>query len=199
MGLDINAKIKGWRTELDRIEEALRDPALDYRRLNEFRTELFTLRADGETFWSKLQPLLSSADDEVRALPPAPAQGQPEMEQAAIARAEANARHTYLTSARSSLDGMHNRVNKLIGVILDIRRTRVTTNLFQRATGVFSQESWTAVPGQFLELAGKVPGRIADWWHAEDQASCGGRFRALAGLEFFMPVWCARPKAMEER
>jgi potassium-dependent mechanosensitive channel len=169
MGLDINAKIKSWRTELDRVEEALRDPKLEYNNLNEYRAGLFALRTDGEAFWSKLQPLLNSANDDVRALPAAPAQGQPEMEQAAIARAEANARLAYLTSARSSLDGMQNRVNKLIGAIMDIRRSKVTTNLFQRTPGVFSEESWTEVTAQFLELAGKMSGRIADWWSAEDQ------------------------------
>jgi potassium-dependent mechanosensitive channel len=170
MGLDINVKIKSWRTELDQIEQALQDPKLDFRRFNEYRSRLFALRADGEAFWSRLQPLFNSANDEVQALPPAPAQGQPpELEQTAIARTEANARLAYLTSARSSLDSTQNRITKLIGAILDIRQSRITSNRFQRDPGVFSKETWTVAPSQFLELVSKVPARIADWWRAADQ------------------------------
>ncbi len=169
-GLDIDAAVKSWRTNLDRIEQGIHDPKAGYAGLNAFRGELFKLRADAEDFWKKLEPVLNSAKDDVEALPPAPAQGQPpELEQAAISRAEANAYLAYLTQAHGALDSTQNRIGKLIGSILDIRRLRVTNNLFHRQSGAFFPETWKTAPGQILELATKVRGAAMGWWRIQDQ------------------------------
>ncbi len=169
-GLDIDAEVKSWRTNLDRIEQVIRDPKIDYAGLNTYRGELFKLRADADGFWKKLEPVLNSANEDVQALPPAPAQGQPpELEQTAISRADANAYLAYLTQGRSALDSTQNRIGKLLGSILDIRRLRVTNNLFHRQPGAFFPETWKTAPGEILELATKVRGAVTSWWRIQDQ------------------------------
>ncbi len=169
-GSDLDAKLKSWRADLDRIDQGLHDPKLEYKDLNDYRAELLKLRAEEEELAAKIQPAINSANEDVEALPPAPAQGQPsEPEQAASSRAEANAYLSYLTSMRASLEGAHNRINKLIGAILDIRRTRITNNLFQRMPGVFSPATWQAVPSQAREVAEKVRMAVTSWWGVQEQ------------------------------
>ncbi len=169
-GLNVEAKIKTWRGALERIEHGLQDPKLEYKALNDYRSQLLALRADGEAFWRKLEPALNSANEDLQALPPAPAQGQPpEIEQTATARQDASGYVSYLKSARSSLDETQNRINKLIGTILDIRRARVTNNLLQRMPGIFSAETWRGVPQQAQQVLEKVRGAIADWWNNQEQ------------------------------
>ncbi|MGA7329479.1 MAG: mechanosensitive ion channel domain-containing protein [Rhodomicrobium sp.] len=168
--LNVEAKIKTWRGALERIEQGLRDPKLEYKALNDYRSQLLALRADGEAFWRKLEPALNSANEDSQALPPAPAQGQPsELEQTAIVRQETGTYVSYLKSARTTLDETQNRINKLIGAILDIRRARVANNLSQRMPGIFSAETWQGVPQQAQQVFEKVRSAIADWWNNQEQ------------------------------
>ena len=202
-GLDIDATIKTWREGLDRIEQGMRDPKADYKALNDFRTELFKLRTDGEDFWKKLEPVLNSANDDVAALPAAPAQGEaPETEQAAIYRAETNAYHAYLASTHSTLDGTQNRIGKLLGHLVDIRRSRLASNLFQRSPGAFFPETWEAAPGQILELATKVRSAVVVWWRAQEQdqiLSLAGVALALwVGLSVFSLVGVRRLRRWDD-
>ena len=189
-GLDIDAKIKSWRDELDRIEQGMRDPKADYKALNDFRTELFKLRTDGEEFWKKLEPVLNSANDDVQALPAAPAQGEaPETEQAAIYRAETNAYHAYLTSTRGTLDGTQNRIGKLLGHLLDIRRSRVSQQSVPALPGsVFSRDlgsrAWTN-PGAVDQGAQRRDCLVARPGARSNSFSGRRRPRAVGGFERF--------------
>src|SRR5262245_7111913 len=91
VGVNIETAIKGWQTELDRVESALQTPRLRYSELNDLRDELQRLRAGTEDFSKRLEPPLAAAKDRVALLGPAPAAGQPpEPEQAALNRAELN-------------------------------------------------------------------------------------------------------------
>jgi len=77
VGVNIETAIKGWQTELDRVESALQKPRLRYSELNDLRDELQRLRAGTEDFWKRLEPPLAAAKDRVALLGPAPAAGQP--------------------------------------------------------------------------------------------------------------------------
>ena len=163
----------------------MRDPKAAYATLNDLRAALFALRSDAEAFWKKLEPALASAADNVQALPPAPAQDQaPEPEQSATYRAETNAYHAYLNSAHGALDSAQNRIGKLLGHLLDIRRSRMTSNLLQRSPGAFFPETWEAAPRQILELITKVERALAGWWHVEEQE----QILPLAGVAFALWV-----------
>src|SRR5579883_2677129 len=165
VGIDIEAKLKDWRSALDRIEEHLRQPRLTYQELNIYRDQLLALRADAEAFWQKLEGPLRAMDDQVQKLPPAPAQGQPpEPEQAAQLRAELNYHLGVLTSARTSLDATHARIDQLLNAIQDIRRKNFTNNLFQPVPGVFSAQTWETVPAYAKFALDRARTMIEGWW-----------------------------------
>ncbi len=166
VGVNIEKKLKGWQTALDRLEEALRRPNLRYNELNSYRDELLALRADAEQFWQKLQSPLDTVEQQVQKLPPPPAQGQPpELEQAALFRAELTYHMGILTSARNSLDGTQARVNQLINTIQDIRRKNFTNNLFQPVPGVLSAPTWETVPEYTILAWNRVRGALESWWN----------------------------------
>ena len=77
VGVNIETAIKGWQTELDRVESALQKPRLRYSELNDLRDELQSLRAGTEDFSKRLEPPLAAAKDRAALLGPAPAAGQP--------------------------------------------------------------------------------------------------------------------------
>jgi potassium-dependent mechanosensitive channel len=165
VGVNIPAKLTSWQKELDQIEEGLRRPNLRYNELNGYRDQLLALRADAEQFWNKLEGPLASVEAQVQKLPAVPAAGQPpELEPAALLRAELNYHLGVLSSARNSLDGTHSRINQLINTIQDIRRKNFTNNLFQPIPGIFSAQTWESVP-EFAAIAvNRVRGAIEDWW-----------------------------------
>jgi len=178
-GVDIEAKIKSWQKALDRLEDTLRRPGLRYSDLNLCRDELIKLRADTDEFSTKLEPPLTSIEDQVQKLPPAPAQGQPpEPEQVALSRAELNYHAGFLRSARAALDTAQFRINQLINTVQDIRRKNFTNNLFQPVPGVFSAQTWQTAPEYARLAAVHVWTIVTDWWQSiRDQ----GQVLFLAG------------------
>jgi potassium-dependent mechanosensitive channel len=165
VGVDIDAKVKGWHASIDKLDEALRKPNQTYQTLDALRDELLKLRADGEDFWKKLEPPLNAIEDQVQKLAPVPAQDQPpESEQAAQARAELNYYLGLLKSARSSLDATHLRINQQLNTIQDVRRKVFTSNLFKPAPGVYSAKTYENVPAYASLAANKVESVVKDWW-----------------------------------
>ncbi len=165
VGADIDVQIKGWQTSLDKLEEAMRKPNPTYTTLNGYRDELLKLRADAEDFWKKLEPPLTSIEDQVQKLPPAPAQDQPpESEQAAQLRADLTYQLGLLKSARGSLDATHFRINQQINSIQDIRRKLFTTSLFQPVPGVYSDKTWEHGLDNANLAATNVQNVVKYWW-----------------------------------
>jgi small-conductance mechanosensitive channel len=136
---------------------------------------LLKVRAQGEQFWTKLEPPLNAVQSQVDQLPPAPSSGQPaEPEQAARLRAELTYHNSLLTNARSSLDATHARINHLINSIQDIRRRNFTNNLFQPVPGVFSMATWETVPEYARLAANQVRDAVESWWrHISDKDQVG--------------------------
>src|SRR5262249_12198881 len=123
VGVNIETAIKGWQTELDRVESALQKPRLRYSELNDLRDELQRLRAGTEDFSKRLEPPLAAAKDRVALLGPAPAAGQPpEPEQAALNRAELNYLFGLLSAGQAAVPSANLRIDQLINTIQDIRR-----------------------------------------------------------------------------
>jgi small-conductance mechanosensitive channel len=169
-GFDIQAKIKGWQKELDDIEEALHRPNLSYSHLNSYRDQLKKLRGEGEDLSKKLEPPLSSIEDQVQKLPAPPSQDQPpESDQAAQLRAELNYHLGILKSARSSLDATHARIDQAINAIQDIHRKKFTNDLFQPVPGVFSEQTWENAGPYATLAAGRAEGLVKDWWSKSDR------------------------------
>jgi potassium-dependent mechanosensitive channel len=164
-GLDIEATIKNWQTNLDRVEGDLRKPGIHYNLLNGYRDELLKLRAGAEEFWTKLESPLASTEDQVQKMPAPPAQGEPpEPEATAKFREELNNQLSYLRSARSALDATQLRINQLLATVQDIRRKLFTNNLFQPVPGVFTAQTWRTAPEYAQAAAIKVRNTLVEWW-----------------------------------
>ena len=171
--------------------KACATPRPDYKALNDFRTELFKLRTDGEDFWKKLEPVLNSANDDVRRCLPRQLKARRRRpEQAAIYRAETNAYHAYLTSTRGTLDGTQNRIGKLLGQLLDIRRSRYSRQTVSALPGgVFSRDLGSRARTNPGIGAPRCADAVVGWWRAQEQdqiLSLAGVALALwAGFERF--------------
>ncbi len=185
VGFDIQAQIKGWQKELDRLEEALRKPNTSYSDLNGYRDEIVKLRADGEDFWKKLEQPLSAIEEQVQKLPPVPTQDQPpDPEQVAQLRAELNYHLGLFKSARSSLDAAQSRITQLLNTIQDIRRKNFTSNLFQPVPGVFSSSTWENVSDYASLAETRLEGMFKDWWNASDKQEL--RYLIMSALAMFL-------------
>jgi len=196
VGSDIQAQIKGWQKELDRLEEALRKPNNSYSDLNGYRDELVKLRADSEEFWKKIEQPLAAIEEQVQKLPPVPAQDQPpEPEQGAQLRAELNYQLGLFKSARSSLDAAQSRINQLLNTIQDIRRKNFTSNLFQPVPGVFSSSTWENVSDYASLAETRLEGMFKDWWNASDRQEL--RYLILSALAMFLVLGYFRWHGLE--
>ncbi len=185
VGVDIQAQVKGWQKDLDRIEEALRKPNIRYSDLNAYRDGLLKLRANEEDFRNKLESPLKVVEEQVGKLPPLPAQDQPpEPEQVAQLRADLNYQLGLFKSARSSLDADQARISQLINTIQDIHRKNFTSNLFQPVPGVFSAQTWENV-SDYASLAEKrVEGMVEDWWNSSNKQEL--HYLILSALAMFL-------------
>ena len=185
VGVDIQAKVKGWQKEMDHLEEALRKPNLTYSDLNSNRDALLKLRTDGEGFWQKLEPPLVVVEAQVQKLPPLPAQDQPpEPEQVAQLRAELNYQLGLFKSARSALDADQARITQLINTIQDIHRKNFTSNLFKPVPGVFSDQTWDNVLEYASFAETRVEGMVNDWWNSSDKQQL--HYLILSALAMFL-------------
>ena len=165
VGVNIETAIKGWQTELDRVESALQKPRLRYSELNDLRDELQRLRAGTEDFWKRLEPPLAAAKDRVALLGPAPAAGQPpEPEQAALNRAELNYLFGLLSAGQAAVPSANLRIDQLINTIQDIRRKNFATSLFQPVPGIYSYQTWARLPDYVPSATSRVRGIVTDWW-----------------------------------
>ena len=114
--------------------------------------------------------MLNSANEDLQVLPAPPAQGQaPELEQAAIYRAELTAYVAYLNSARVTLDSTKSRITKLIAEALRVRLSRINEFRFHRVPGAFLPGTWENAPGQIVELASQTFSAVNAWWSAQDR------------------------------
>jgi potassium efflux system protein len=165
VGVNIETAIKGWQTELDRVESALQKPRLRYSELNDLRDELQRLRAGTEDFSKRLEPPLAAAKDRVALIGPAPAAGQPpEPEQAALNRAELNYLFGLLSAGQAAVPSANLRIDQLINTIQDIRRKNFATSLFQPVPGIYSYQTWARLPDYVPSATSRVRGIVTDWW-----------------------------------
>jgi potassium-dependent mechanosensitive channel len=165
MGVDVESTIKGWQRELDGLESSLHHQEVRYPQLNSARDQLQRLRAEVDTFRSRLQPRLDAIKAQVDRLGPAPAAGQPpEPEQVALNRAELNYRLGLLTAGQSAVSSAQLRIDQLVNSIQDIHRKNFTTNLLQPVPGIYSSETWVNVPDYAAGAARQVDGLVTNWW-----------------------------------
>ena len=194
VGVNIETAIKGWQSELDRVDGALKKPRLRYSELNDLRDQLQRLRAGIDDFSKHLEPPLTAAKDQVGLLGPAPAAGQPpEPEQSALNRAELNYLFGLLSAGQAAVPSANLRIDQLINTIQDIRRKNFATSLFQPVPGIYAYQTWARLPDYVPSATSRVRGIVTDS-PAHDGTSLYltseflGRPFLLGGL-FFAPAF----------
>jgi potassium-dependent mechanosensitive channel len=169
-GIDINAKMTSWDTDLDRIEADLDAKSLRYRDLDRHRARLDEIRADIDGFLDNVRPRVDSFKAQVDSLGAAPGKDQPaEPEAVATQREEWNATLGNLTVARNAAEAARLRSTQLTGKVQDIRRRRFTERLFERVPEAYAPKTWTDAPGQIVYALQQAGGAVANWWLLQDQ------------------------------
>jgi potassium efflux system protein len=169
-GVDINAKMTEWTTDLDRIEKALENKALRYRDLDRNRGRLDEIRNDIDGFVDNVRPRVDSFKAQVDSLGPAPGQDQPAEPEAVIKqREEWNAILGNLTVAKNAAEAARLRSTQISARVQEIRRRRFTTRLFERVPEAFVLKTWTDAPGQLVYAIQQASGAVSNWWLLQEQ------------------------------
>jgi potassium-dependent mechanosensitive channel len=168
-GVDINAKMTAWNSELDRIEEDLDGGRrIRYRDLDRNRERLEEIRQDIDMFLDVLRPRVDAFKAQVDGLGPAPAKDQPaEPEAVAKQRGEWNATLGNLTVAKNAAEATRLRSTQISTKVQDIRRRRFTDRLFERVPEAYVLKTWQEAPGQIVNALWQAGAAISNWWMLE--------------------------------
>jgi potassium efflux system protein len=167
-GVDINAKMSGWNTELDRIEQELDGQRIRYRELDRHRERLDEIRQDIDMFLDVLRPRVDAFKAQVDSLGPAPAKDQPaEPEAVEKQRGEWNATLGNLTVAKNAAEATRVRSTQISAKLQDIRRRRFTDRLFERVPEAYALKTWQEAPGQIANALWQAGAAVTNWWRME--------------------------------
>lgn len=180
LGVDLNAKITSWRTELGRLESDLRRPHLLYSELNTYRQESQRIRGEVGDLANRLPPRLNATKAQLHLLGPAPKAGQPpEPEQIAHGRAALNYRLGLLSAAAAAAKSANLRIDHLLNTIEDIRRQNFASILLQPIPGVYAYDTWSKLPDYVPMAVERLKDLIDGWWEGVSD----GQELARIGLE----------------
>ena len=169
-GVDINAKMRDWDADLDRIEADLDSRSLRYRDLDRNRERLDEIRGDIDGFLDNVHPRVDAFKAQVESLGPPPAKDQPdEPEALAKQRDEWNATLGNLTVVKNAAEALRVRSTQIGGKVQDMRRRRFTDTLFERVPEAHSPKTWMEAPGQIVYALQQAGGAVANWWMLQDQ------------------------------
>ncbi len=169
-GVDINAKMTAWDTDLDRIEKDLENKALRQRDLDRNRERLDEVRDDIDSVLDKVRPRVDSFKAQVESLGPPPAKDQPaEPEALAKQREEWNATLGNLTVAKNAAEAARHRSTQITARVQDIRRRRFTDRLFERVPETYALKTWSEAPAQIVYALQQAAGAVGNWWLLQEQ------------------------------
>ena len=169
-GVDVNAKMRDWDADLDRIEADLDSKNLRSRDLDRNRERLDGIRDDIDGFLDNVRPRVDAFKAQVESLGPPPAKDQPdEPEALAKQREEWNATFGNLTVVKNAAEALRNRSTQMGGKLQDMRRRRFTERLFERVPEAHSPKIWMEAPGQIVYAIQQAGGAVANWWMLQDQ------------------------------
>jgi potassium efflux system protein len=164
LGLDLNATVAGWQSELDQVDKNLRRPRIEWSQLDSYRTELQQVRSKADDLAVRLQRLLDGTKAQLNLLGPAPAAGQPVPRQIALNRDRLNYRLGLLTANEAAIRAARGRVDGLLNRIEDIRRRDFSSYLLQPISGIYSYKTWVQVPPSIPLTAKNVSDQVTAWW-----------------------------------
>jgi potassium-dependent mechanosensitive channel len=165
LGIDLEATIDRFQSELDGIEHHLQHPHLNYTELNDIRGALQRIRSKVESLAKHVQPLLADAKSQLNLLGPAPTAAQPpEPAQVALSRAQLNYRLGLLTTAQATAHAADSRIDHLLSVVEDVRRSNFASILLQPIPGVYAYETWAKLPQNVPMATDHIRDLVVQWW-----------------------------------
>lgn len=164
LGVDLNATVAKWQSDLDRMETDLRRPKVAWAQLDAYRDELQRLHSEIATLARRIQSQLDTVSAQLNVLGPAPAAGESQPPQTELNRARLKYRLGLLVGGNASAESAELRVDDLLNRIEDIRRGEFASYLSRPIPGVYSYQTWSKVPGYVPATVQRVGNLVGDWW-----------------------------------
>ena len=166
LGLDLNAAIANWQSELDSLQAELRQPRVEWSQLDAYRDELHRVHNQTVDLSTRLQSQLDAANEQLNLLGPASPAGEPQLPQAALRRARLKDQLEILRAGEASAQSARLRIDNLLAKIEDTRRDEFTSYLLRPVTGIYSYQTWSNVPGDVPETIRRVRDLVSNWWQS---------------------------------
>jgi len=186
LGLDLDATVAHWQSELHQIGADLRQKPVEWSQLDTNRDALQRLHAQTEDLSGRLQSMMATAKAQLNLLGPAPAAGEAQPPQIAIHRARLNYWLGLLVAGDASAQSARLRADNLLDRIEDIRRNEFTAYLLRPISGVYSYQTWSKVADYIPETTQRVRSLVTDWWQGTGDRSGVERVGFEAALLFLL-------------
>jgi len=164
LGLDLNAAIANWQSELDNLQTELRQPRVEWSQLDAYRDELHRVHNQTVDLSTRLQSQLDATNEQLNLLGPASAAGEPQLAQTALRRTRLNDQLGILRAGEASAQAARLRIDNLLAKIEDTRRGEFTSYLLRPVTGIYSYRTWSNVPGDVPDTIRRIRDLVTDWW-----------------------------------
>jgi len=156
--------LQGFRADLTRISDELRNPALSEQQLTDHRGALETIRTKAIEQSNLLLGPISEVNQQIESLGPAPAEGKTEPEAVAKARADLLASRDKLQSVKSQLDVVSVEAEQQAGRVAALQRSQFFQRIFEAGRSIFNPLLWFDTGlgvGVFLTRLGSL---FSAWW-----------------------------------
>jgi potassium-dependent mechanosensitive channel len=186
LGVDLNATVAKWQSELDRIETDLRKPGVEWSQLDSYRDELQRVHSQITELSTRLQSQLDAVKAQLNVLGPAPAAGESQPPQTEINRARLNYRLGLLVGGKASSGSAELRIDDLLNKIENTRRDEFASYLSRPIPGIYSYQTWSTVPGYVPQTVQRVCTLVSDWWRGAQDRSGVARVGLESALLFLL-------------
>jgi potassium-dependent mechanosensitive channel len=156
--------IASYRSDLARISQELRNPALGEQQLSDHRTELEKIRTGAIEQSVLIVAPISEVNQQIKSLGPAPAEGKTEPEGVATARSELQASLDKLQSVKSQLDVIAIEAEQQAGRVAAIQRDQFFQRIFDRNRSIVNPMLWYDMGVGMGVLASRLAALVRNWW-----------------------------------
>jgi len=149
--------VTGWAAQLDGVVEQLKQPEISDQALSGIRDELEAVRTEAREWIAKMTPALEAAERELKALGPAPAEGEePEPTGVAAQRQDLKGRLAEVAGPVKEAELVITRAGRIISDLAEIRRTRFAERIMARGPSPVSPTVWRQALPQLRVISGSI-------------------------------------------
>ena len=153
-----------FRTDLTRISDELRNPALAEQQLTDHRAALEALRLTALEQSSLLIAPITEVNQQMASLGPAPAEGKTEPEAVAKTRADLLASHDRLQSVKSQLDVVAVEAEQQAGRVAALQRGQFFQRIFEAGRSILHPLLWFDTGLGVGIFVARLSALFANWW-----------------------------------